>query len=325
MTPDTARRLLYSMKRIRCVEETIAARYAEQKMRCPTHLSTGQEAVAAAVGAVLRRDDLAVSGHRAHAHYLAKGGSLPAMIAEIYGKATGCAGGIGGSMHLIDEAAGFMGSTAIVAGTVPVGVGLAYAMKLKRTDQVSCVFMGDAVAEAGVFFESVNLAVLKRLPVLFVCENNLYSVYSPLGMRQPESRAIHRMVGAMGLPSACADGNDALGIYRTVEEGVRSIRADGGPRFYEFATYRWREHCGPLYDNDIGYRSQAEFEDWKAREPVGRLERTLLDDGMLTRADMAAMDQKIAQEVEHAFLFAENSPYPLPEAASAHIYASPSG
>src|SRR2546423_1846846 len=134
MTPDIARRLLYSMRRIRCVEETIAARYSEQKMRCPTHLSTGQEAVAAAVGAVLRRDDLAVSGHRAHAHYLAKGGSLPAMIAEIYGKATGCAGGIGGAMQFIDEDDGSLGSTAIVAGTVPVGVGLAYAMKLKRTD-----------------------------------------------------------------------------------------------------------------------------------------------------------------------------------------------
>src|SRR2546423_2004750 len=297
MTPDIARRLLFSMKRIRCVEETIAARYAEDKMRCPTHLSTGQEAVAAAVGAVLRRDDLAVSGHRAHAHYLAKGGSLPAMIAEIYGKTTGCAGGRGGSMHLVDEAAGFMGSTAIVAGTVPVGVGLAYAMKLKRTDQVSCVFMGDAVAEAGVFFESVNLAVLKRLPVLFICENNLYSVYSPLGVRQPEGRAIHRMVAAMGLPSLNGDGNDAPAIYRMVEDGVRTIRAGGGPRFYEFATYRWREHCGPLYDNDIAYRSDTEFEDWKTREPIGRLERTLLDDHVLTRPDIEAMGHEITQEI----------------------------
>jgi len=325
MTPDIARRLLYCMKRIRCVEETIAARYSDQKMRCPTHLSTGQEAVAAAVGAVLRRDDLAVSGHRAHAHYLAKGGSLPAMIAEIYGKATGCAGGRGGSMHLVDEAAGFMGSTAIVAGTVPVGVGLAYAMKLKRTDQVSCIFMGDAVAEAGVFFESVNLAVLKRLPVLFICENNLYSVYSPLGMRQPEGRAIHRMVGAMGLRSAIGDGNDAPAIYRMVEDGVRAIRAGGGPRFYEFATYRWREHCGPLYDNDLGYRSEAEFEDWKAREPIGRLERSLLDDRVLTHPDIETMDQEITQEVEQAFLFADNSPYPCAEDASAHVYASALG
>jgi TPP-dependent pyruvate/acetoin dehydrogenase alpha subunit len=324
MTPDLGRKLLHAMKRIRHVEETIAARYAEQKMRCPTHLSTGQEAVATAVGAVLRRDDLAVSGHRAHAHYLAKGGSLPAMIAEIYGKATGCAGGIGGSMHLVDEAAGFMGSTAIVAGTVPVGVGLAYAIKLKRTDQVSCIFMGDAVAEAGVFFESINLAVLKQLPVLFICENNLYSVYSPLGVRQPEGRAIHKMVGAMGLPSACGDGNDALGVHQMVDEGARAIRAGGGPRFYEFMTYRWREHCGPLYDNDLGYRRQAEFAQWKAKEPIAPLERKLLGEGTLSSADIAAMEREIGEEVEQAFAFAESSPWPEPNAAYAHVYASQS-
>jgi pyruvate dehydrogenase E1 component alpha subunit len=325
MTSDLARRLLVSMKRIRRVEETIAVRYAEQKMRCPTHLSIGQEAVAAAVGAALRNDDLAVSGHRAHAHYLAKGGDLPAMIAEIYGRATGCAGGIGGSMHLVDEAVGFMGSTAIVAGTVPVGVGLAYGMKLRRTDQVSCIFIGDAVAEAGVFFESVNLAVLKQLPVLFICENNLYSVYSPLKVRQPAGRAIHRMVGAMGLPSSCHDGNDALAIHRIVEDGVGAIRAGGGPRFYEFMTYRWREHCGPFYDNDIGYRTEAEFESWKAREPIARLEEALLGDGALTPADIATIDRQIELQVEEAFRFAENSPDPAPQTAFAHVYASQPG
>src|SRR5947208_10662296 len=168
---ELAQRLLHDMMRIRAVEEAIVARYSEQKMRCPVHLSVGQEAPSAAAGAVLRASDLAVSGHRAHAHYLAKGGDLPAMIAVIYGKATGCASGKGGSMHLADERAGFMGSTAIVGGTVPVGVGLAYAAKLRRTGQVTCIFIGDAVAETGVFFEAVNFAVLKKLPVLFVCEN----------------------------------------------------------------------------------------------------------------------------------------------------------
>ncbi len=188
-----SRQLLFSMLRIRAVEETIAARYSERKMRCPTHLSVGQESVAAAAGAVLRHTDLAVSGHRAHAHYLAKGGSLKAMIAEIYGKATGCSHGKGGSMHLVDESVGFMGSTAIVAGTVPVGVGLAYPMKIQHSGQIACIFLGDAVVETGVFFESVNFAVLRQLPVLFVCENNLYSVYSPMGVRQPAGRSIHKM------------------------------------------------------------------------------------------------------------------------------------
>jgi len=310
------------MKRIRSVEEAIAARYGEQRMRCPTHLSIGQEAVAAAVGAALRPDDLAVSGHRAHAHYLAKGGNLAAMIAEIYGKATGCSGGYGGSMHLVDESVGFMGSTAIVAGTVPVGVGLGYSIKLKRTDQISCVFIGDAVAEAGVFFESVNLAALKQIPVLFVCENNLYSVYSPLSVRQPEGRDIHRMVAGLGLPAATGDGNDALACYRLVSDAIRDIRAGGGPRLLEFSTYRWREHCGPLYDNDIGYRSVAEFEHWKTQDPIDRLSRALLETSAMSPADVDAMDRDIAQEVEAAFRFAEESPFPLPEAASTQVYTA---
>jgi TPP-dependent pyruvate/acetoin dehydrogenase alpha subunit len=309
-SPDLVRRLLFAMKRIRCVEETIAARYSEWQMRCPVHLSVGQEAVAAAVGAVLRGDDLAVSGHRAHAHYLAKGGDLPAMIAELYGKATGCSRGKGGSMHLVDDAAGFMGSTAIVGGTVPVGVGLAYGMRLRRTDQVSCIFIGDAVAETGVFFESVNFAVLKRLPVLFVCENNLYSVYSPLRVRQPEGRAIHRMVAALGIETAHGDGNDALDVHAMIAEGVRAIRAGEGPRFYEFATYRWREHCGPLYDNDLGYRTEAEFRAWQANDPIVRLQSVRLGEGALSADEIAGMDAKIEAEVAAAFTFAENSPFP---------------
>jgi TPP-dependent pyruvate/acetoin dehydrogenase alpha subunit len=325
MTPDLARRLLFSMMRIRAVEETIAERYSEQKMRCPTHLSIGQEAVAAAAGAVLRHDDLAVSGHRAHAHYLAKGGNLPAMIAEIYGKATGCSRGKGGSMHLIDEGVGFMGSTAIVAGTVPVGVGLAYPMKLKRSRQVSCVFMGDAVAETGVFFESVNFAVLKQLPVLFICENNLYSVYSPMRVRQPAGRAIHRMVAGFGIPSAHGDGNDVAATYETLCEGVEAIRQGGGPRFYEFDTYRWREHCGPLYDDELGYRPAGELEAWRNKDPIVRFSRTLLAEKVLTQADIDGMQAMIAGEVDQAFGFAESSPFPEAEDAYTDLYASAAG
>jgi len=322
VTPDVARRLLRQMKRIRAVEEEIAARYSEGKMRCPTHLSIGQEAVAAAVGEALRRDDLAVSGHRAHAHYLAKGGDLKAMIAEIYGKATGCARGKGGSMHLIDEAAGFMGSTAIVAGTVPVGVGLAYAIKLRRSDGVSCVFMGDAVAEAGVFFESVNFAVLKKLPVLFICENNLYSVYSPLRVRQPEGRRIHEMVAALGMRASHGDGNDALSAYEGVTKGIEAIRAGEGPRFFEFATYRWREHCGPLYDNDLGYRTEEEFQQWKAREPIARLEQALMAEQAISSTDLEQMQEEIAAEIREAFDFAEQSPFPTADQAFTDVYAA---
>ena len=318
---NISRDLLYRMKLIRCVEETIAARYAEQKMRCPTHLSIGQEAVAAAVGAALRADDLAVSGHRAHAHYLAKGGNLPAMIAEIYGKATGCARGKGGSMHLIDESVGFMGSTAIVAGTVPVGVGLAYPMKLKGTDQVSCVFMGDAVAEAGVFFEAVNFAVLKQLPVLFICENNFYSVYSPLSVRQPNGRSIHKMVAGLGIATAYGDGNDVRATYEMVAEGVGAIRSGQGPRFFEFDTYRWREHCGPLYDNDIGYRTEAEFLAWKEKDPIMRFESVLVGESAMTAVQITDMQREIERQVSEAFDFAETSPFPDASEAFTHLYA----
>ena len=216
MTPDIAKQLLFQMRRIRHVEMEIAKRYGEGKMRCPTHLSIGQEAVSAAVGLALERSDLAVSGHRAHAHYLAKGGSLPAMVAEIYGKIGGCSRGKGGSMHLIDESVGFMGSTAIVAGTIPVGVGLAYGMKCQGTDQVSCVFHGDAAVEAGVFFESVNFAAIKKLPVLFICENNLYSVYSPLSVRQPKGRSIAKMAEGLGIKTASGDGNDVVEVLSLI-------------------------------------------------------------------------------------------------------------
>lgn len=294
-------------------------------MRCPTHLSVGQEAVAAGVGQALRRSDMAVSGHRAHAHYLGKGGDLPAMLAEIYGKATGCARGKGGSMHLIDESAGFMGSTAIVGGTVPIGVGLAYAMKLKRTGQVSCVFLGDAVVEAGVFFESVNFAVLKALPVLFVCENNLYSVYSPLRVRQPAGRRIYEMVAGLGCPATHGDGNDAVEVHRIAQAALAEIRSGSGPRFVEFSTYRWREHCGPFYDNDIGYRSEAEFLEWKAKEPIGRLEAAMVAEGELSSTDIAAMDAEIRREVAAAFEFADSSPFPEPEAAFADLYSVGTG
>lgn len=313
------------MKRIRFVEEMIAQRYGEGKMRCPTHLSIGQEAVAAAVGLALRKDDVAVSGHRAHAHYLGKGGNLSAMIAEIYGKVTGCARGKGGSMHLIDESVGFKGSTAIVGGTVPVGVGLAYAIKLRGADQISCIFLGDAVVEAGGFFESANFAALKKLPVLFICENNLYSVYSPLGVRQPAGRKIHEMVAGLGMRVLHGDGNDAKFVLDTASQAISEIRAGGGPAFIEFSTYRWREHCGPFYDNNIGYRSEQEFEEWKQKEPIARLERELIRHGVITPTELEDMDRAIRLETEEAFEFAESSAFPLPEEAFTGLYANPIG
>ena len=225
-------------------------------------------------------------------------------------------------MHLIDESAGFMGSTAIVAGTVPVGVGLAYGMKVRGTDQVSCVFHGDAVVEAGVFFESASFAALKQLPVLFVCENNFYSVYSPLRVRQPLGRSIARMVEGLGVPAACGDGNDVAEVFEMTQEALSSIRSGGGPRFLEFSTYRWREHCGPAFDNDLGYRTEAEFLEWLGKDPIARFEKALVGSGIIGAEDMEAMNAMIQRELESAFAYSEDSPFPDTQHASTDIYAA---
>lgn len=302
--------VFYTMLRIRRIEEAIAAHYPEQKMRTPVHLSIGQEAVAALVGTKLRADDFAVSTHRAHAHYLAKGGSLNAMIAEIYGKVTGCCRGRGGSMHLIDQSVGFMGSTAIVGNTIPIGVGLGLAIQLAGTDAISCVFVGDGAIEEGVFFESLNFAVLKNLPVLFICENNRYSVYSPFAKRQPAGRRIHDMAKAVGAHVDHADGYDVFASEKIIQNAIHHLRAKQGPCFLEFETYRWLEHCGPNYDNDIGYRTEAECKAWQERDPIKHFKQHLIDAGLLSEADNAVMEQTIQQEIQDAFAFAEASPYP---------------
>ncbi len=321
MIGETRRRLLFQIKRIRRVEEEIARRYPEGKMRCPTHLSVGQEGVAVAAGAALRQDDMVVSGHRAHAHYLGKGGNLSALIAEIYGKVTGCAHGKGGSMHLVDESVGFMGSTAIVGGTIPVGVGLALGMKLTGTDQISCIFLGDGAIETGVFYESLNFAILKKLPVLFLCENNLYSVYTPLSKRQPAERRIADLAAAVGARTASGDGNDVEGAYTLITEAVAAIRTGSGPWLLEFSTYRWLEHCGPFYDNDIGYRSETEFQEWKARDPVAHYESVLMACGLVDFVGLRDMEERIAFEVAKAFAEAEAAPFPAPAEAYTDIFA----
>lgn len=236
--------LLYMMKKIRAVEETIAELYPQQEMRCPVHLSTGQEGPAAAVCLNLRKTDTVVSGHRAHAHYLAKGGNARALVDELYGLRSGCSRGYGGSMHLIDESVGFMGSTAIVGGTIPVGVGLGWAHKLQKTDRVSVIFLGDGAVEEGVFFESANFAAVHKLPILFVCENNGWSVTSPLSVRQPKGRKISDMVRALGIPSAQKSGALAVKAAEDVESLLDRIRGGSGPYFIEFSTERWRIHCG---------------------------------------------------------------------------------
>src|SRR5881397_3734437 len=238
------------MTRIRRAEEAIVARYPEQEIRCPTHLAIGQEAVAVGVCQTLRDGDTVLSGHRCHAHYLAKGGSTRGMFAELYGKATGCCGGKGGSMHLASPETGMLGASAIVAGTVPIAVGAALAAALRGSDDVSVAFFGDAGIEQGVTHESLAFAALRRLPVVFVCENNLYATLTPLSKRQVSADIWPRAV-AHGLPGVSVDGNDVLAVYEAAAHAVARARAGDGPTFIEAKTYRWREHVGPNFDVEV--------------------------------------------------------------------------
>ena len=292
------------MLRIRLVEESIANKYSEQKMRCPTHLSIGQEAIAVGVCANLTSQDQVLSTHRAHAHYLAKGGCLNSMMAEIYGKASGCSKGMGGSMHLIDTSVGFMGSTAIVGNTIPVAVGLALEKKLTRKKSIACVFFGDGATEEGAFYESVNFAIIHSLPILFICENNLYSVYSGLEVRQPVDRKIYKMVRAMGISAQHANGNDVEEVARKVKHAKTMILKSGGPQFLEFDTYRWREHCGPNFDNNIGYRDESEFLKWKKKDPL----KNFYSENSQKYIDRKI--DKLSQEIDHAHQFANDSKFP---------------
>jgi TPP-dependent pyruvate/acetoin dehydrogenase alpha subunit len=313
---------LYSrMILIRTVEETIAEKYDEQKMRCPTHLSTGQEAVSAAAGIALYKDDLAVSTHRSHGHYIGKGGSVPRMIAEIYGKESGCSKGKGGSMHLIDLSVGFMGSTAIVGNSIPIGAGLGLAKKLDQSQNISCIFVGDGAIEEGVFAETVNFCAQKDLPVLFICENNFYSVYSPLSVRQPKNRKIYKMVEAMGIHALQGDGNDVFSAFELIKDEVSMMRDNGGPRFIEFKTYRWREHCGPHYDNNIGYRTEEEYLDWKRKDPILFAEKRLLEEKVLTKKLIESIYLSAEEQVQIGFKFAEESPFPEKSEAYKDVYA----
>ena len=321
MIDNLSTNLFRQMYRIRAVEEAIAHHYPEGKIRCPVHLSIGQEAIPAVFSQIIEPTDFAVSTHRGHAHYLAKGGNLNAMIAEIYGKSTGCSKGKGGSMHLIDLAVNFMGTSAIVGNSIPIGVGLALSAQLKRTKQVSFVFLGDGATEEGVFYESVNFAAVRKLPVLFICENNLYSVYSPLSVRQPKGRSIAKMVEAMGIEVFVGEGHNIASSYKIMKNAVDKVRSTGAPVFLEFTTYRWREHCGHSFDNDIGYRTQEEFLEWQAKDPLSNLEQQMQQSSSHISSSLEGIKSKIDLEVKAAFDFAESSPFPAQSEAYVGIYA----
>ncbi|MBI1918313.1 MAG: thiamine pyrophosphate-dependent dehydrogenase E1 component subunit alpha [Planctomycetes bacterium] len=292
-------RLLY---RIRRVEEEIARVYPTDRIRSPVHLSIGQEAVSVGVCEALEPRDVVFGTYRGHALYLARGGDLRRMIAELYGKATGCTKGKGGSMHLIAPERGVMGMSAVVGTTIANAAGYAYALKFRREPAIIASFFGDGATEEGVFAETLNFAVLKRLPILFVCENNQYAIHTHQSRRQG-TPAICQRARAFGMPAEQVDG-DLTGLIQRAREVVAEVRAGGGPAFLEVMTYRWREHVGPGFDYHLGFRDEGEAAPWIVADPVARLAAELRP------TERARIESEVAEEIADAFAFAEASPFP---------------
>lgn len=316
---EDLRTMWRQMLRIRTVQDRIAEIYYEDEMRTPVHLCVGQEAAAVGVCHALRRGDLVFSNHRGHGHYLAKGGDLNAMMAELFCRESGCSKGRGGSMHLIDLEAGLPGSSSIVAGGVPLATGAALALKMQERDDIAVVFFGDAAAEEGAFYESLNIAVLWNLPVVFVCENNFFAVWSPIHHRA--SNEVYRRAECFGMPACALDGTDVEEVYAAATHAVEHVRGGAGPAFLELRAYRWKGHCGGAEDADAAGRAANDLESWKAECPVDKTAARLARAGVLDAAEAAAVRAAIDAEVDAAFALARSGPLPDGSTVLDHVYA----
>ncbi len=305
MNKSKLRNKIYrSLYKIRRVEEEIARVYHTNKIKSPIHLSIGQEAVSVGVCEALRGDDVVFGTYRSHAVYLAKGGDLKGMIAELYGKVTGVAKGKGGSMHLVDTAHGVMGTSAVVGTTIANAIGYAYALKYQKKDLVVVSFFGDGAADEGVFHESLNFAALKKLPVIFICENNFYAIHTHQHRRQANPN-IWQRAASYGIQSERIDDSDPFIIYQRVSRAVKAIRTkDRGPFFLECLTYRWKEHVGPGDDFHLGYRTEKERERWVKNDHVKKVAH------IVHPKDRQKIEKQVEEEIHEAFAFAEDSPYP---------------
>jgi TPP-dependent pyruvate/acetoin dehydrogenase alpha subunit len=305
--------LYRSLYRIRRVEEEIARIYPSDQIKSPVHLSIGQEAVSVGVCEALAPRDVVFGTYRGHALYLAKGGDLRQLMAELYGKVTGCCRGKGGSMHLIDIAAGVMGTSAVVGTTIANAVGYAYALKYRREGAIVASFFGDGATEEGVFAESLNFAALKRLPILFVCENNHYAIHTHQNRRQGLPDICER-ARSLGIPADRIENDDILQLCEHSKEVVSRVRAGQGPAFFEVMTYRWQEHVGPGRDFHLGYRSEDEAKPWMDNDQVRRLE------GLVDPAERGRIQAEVEEEIAAALAFADSSPFPEDAELHAHVY-----
>ena len=317
LSRDILLRLYRDMLRIRKVQLRIESLYHLDEMKTPIHLCIGQEAVAVGVCANLNKDDYINSNHRGHGHYLAKGGELKRMIAELYCRETGCSKGRGGSMHLVDVSVGHVGSSSIVGGCIPIGTGLALAIQMKRENRVSVVFFSDGAADEGVLYESVNFAVLKRLPVVFIYENNQFSVCSRVSARQTGDVIFHSIPDEK-MYTRMVDGNSVIEVYEAAKTAVTRARNGEGPSFIECKTYRLRGHAGAGPDANLEYRTKEELAYWEAKCPVDTFHRWILSERVADEKELAEMEREIDNEIDDAFRFAQESP--LPEKGDLGLY-----
>lgn len=297
-------RFYRSLYRIRRAEEEIARIYPSDKIKSPVHLAIGQESVAVGVCEALRPEDVVFGSYRSHAYYLAKGGDLNAMMAELYGKQTGCAKGKGGSMHIVDVAHGVMGASAVVGTPLPNAVGYAYALKVQRRPGLVVCFFGDGATEEGVYHESLNFAALKAVPIIFICENNGYAIHTHVAQRQKAFDQLAARARSYGLPAECIE-DDVFKIYERVHAAAEALRAgQPGPFYFECQTYRWKEHVGPNEDYQLGYRTHDEAEPWMTNDQVKRVA------ALLDPAERRRLEAEVEAEIQAAIDFAESSPFP---------------
>ncbi len=315
MTQDLEKieRLYRQLYRIRRAEEEIVRIYPSDKIKSPVHLSIGQEAVAVGVCDHLRPSDVLYGTYRGHAIYLAKGGSLGRMMAELFGKQDGLAAGKAGSMHLGDVGAGMIGTSAIVGTTLPLALGHAFALRQRKSSDIVCVFFGEGAMDEGVFHETANFASLKKLPILFVCENNHYAIYSHVSSRMPAVNLVER-AEAYRIPARRITGGDIFEIGDAAREAVAAVRGGGGPRFLECETFRWRDHVGPGEDLHIGYRTADSLKPWMDNDQNARLA------AMLGEATCRKIQGEVDAEIARAVDLAEKSPFPEPETMYDHVY-----
>ncbi|MCC7367559.1 MAG: thiamine pyrophosphate-dependent dehydrogenase E1 component subunit alpha [Chloroflexi bacterium] len=300
------------MIRIRVAEETVGRYYPEQEMRTPTHFSIGQEAISVGVCQALEQTDAAFSGHRCHAEYLAKGGSLLGMFAELYGRVDGCCKGRGGSVHLNDPSVGMIASSAILGEMIAAGVGAAWAFKMDGSDRVAVTFFGDGVTEEGIMHESLNFASVMNVPVLFVCANNGLSTNTPLSVRQPRGHQIWKWAAGYNIASEHVDGSDVFAVHKAALRAVAHLRAGKGPYFIEAPYYRTRVHVGYETDEMKNYlfRSKETVEAGKALDPVLKATRKMIADGICTQAEVDEWTAAMVREVEDVVVQAKASPFP---------------